>query len=332
MNDKRFTDSQQILLETLCRVSESELLKALDIFLRKHYQKIEKTDNYIIAYGDIPVGLIAHIDTVFPTPPDEIYFDEKYGVMWSPQGLGADDRAGIFAIIEIIGMGWRPTIIFTTGEEIGGVGAQNLVFDKPKVPCKLMYLIELDRAGFDDCVFYNCNNIDFTKYVESFKFKEAYGTYSDITFIAPVWEIAAVNLSIGYVEEHNYVERVFIDAIYETIDKVIKMLKDSLYLKEPFKYISKSKEEEYICEEIGTCAGCGQTDSLWSLIPVDDKYYCLDCVPKYVNWCKNCNEAYSIIPGVEDRGVCPKCLEKIGLGGKDGSERNRRKKRNHRKA
>lgn len=46
--------------------------------------------------------------------------------MWSPQGLGADDRAGIFAIIQIIKSGLRPHIILTTDEEVGGVGADLL--------------------------------------------------------------------------------------------------------------------------------------------------------------------------------------------------------------
>ena len=38
-------------------------------------------------------------------------------VMISPDGLGADDRAGVFMIMNIVKAGFRPHVIFTTDEE-----------------------------------------------------------------------------------------------------------------------------------------------------------------------------------------------------------------------
>lgn len=148
--------------------------------------------------------------------------------MWSPQGLGADDRAGVFAIITLIRKGYRPSIVFTMGEEIGGLGAMALITDYPTCPIQdLKYIIELDRAGEKDCVFYQCDNQNFTDYVSSFGFEEAHGTFSDISTIAPAWEVAAVNLSIGYEDEHSKVERLYINDMEDTINKVSKMLDDA---------------------------------------------------------------------------------------------------------
>ena len=72
--------------------------------------------------------------------------------------------------------------------------------------CGCKAIFQLDRRGSDECVFYDCDNPDFIKYVESFGFKEAYGSFSDISIIAPAWGVAAANLSVGYYLEHSNAE------------------------------------------------------------------------------------------------------------------------------
>lgn len=87
------------------------------------------------------------------------------------------------------------------------VRAQTLETEKIKGPsCKLKAIFELDRCGKDDMVFYGCNNPDFENYIEKFGFTFGWGTFSDISVIAPAWKVAAVNLSIGYVGEHMQTE------------------------------------------------------------------------------------------------------------------------------
>jgi putative aminopeptidase FrvX len=81
-------------------------------------------------------------------------------VIWSPDALGADDRAGVFAIIKILQSGLRPHIIFTTDEETGGYGAKALTSNACPFQ-DVRYFIELDRQGALDCVFYNCDNKHF---------------------------------------------------------------------------------------------------------------------------------------------------------------------------
>lgn len=213
----------------LAVLSQEQLRKVLIKYVRKHYKskQIKATKDYILVSGNIPVCLVAHLDTVHPYPPVQIYYDKDEDVIWSPQGLGADDRAGIFAIIRLLEMGLRPHIIFTTDEEKGGLGAESLVKTYKKCPFKnVKYFIELDRQGYDDCVFYHCNNESFTEYIESFGFKTVMGTYTDICDFMEAWGIAGVNLSIGYFNEHTLAEYLVSNALKETILKIVEMLKN----------------------------------------------------------------------------------------------------------
>lgn len=136
----------------------------------------------------------------------------------------------------------RPTIILCQDEEAGCLGALELVKTIPVCPVDLKYLIELDRAGYDDCVFYDCANKEFIKYVESCGFTYDVGSFSDISILAPAWGIAAVNLSIGYDNEHSYGEILHVDWMYKTIGKVVAlMLSDNKAPK--FEYIPAKKAQ-----------------------------------------------------------------------------------------
>lgn len=213
--------------EQFFSLNQKQLLKAMKHYLGGKYKNIIDTEDYLVAVGDIPIALTAHLDTVFTTPPKNIYYDRTKNIIWSPEGLGADDRAGVYAIIQIIKSGLRPTIIFTTGEEDGCIGANKLVTEAPDAPTELKYIIELDRRGNDDCVFYSCNNSLFDEYVESFGFVTKFGSFSDISAICPIWGVAGVNLSIGYENEHSVSETLHIGHMFNTIKKVKRMLEDA---------------------------------------------------------------------------------------------------------
>jgi len=128
-NVKKISNSDVQLFTTIARMNQTDLLRLMRNFLWKHYQpeKIVATSKFILCEGTEPIMLVAHLDTVFKTHPIHIYLDRQYNVMWSPEGLGADDRAGVFAIIKIIQAGYRPHICLTTDEECGGIGASALI-------------------------------------------------------------------------------------------------------------------------------------------------------------------------------------------------------------
>lgn len=238
------------LIKTICCLKSENLEKFLVRFLQeKDYKNIiYKEDKYIIAEGELPVCLITHLDTVFSYVPkmDGFLFDSEKQILWFPYGSGFDDRAGVAAIITVLNKGYKPSIIFTQDEELGGVGATSIVSRFKKCPFKKCNaLIELDRMGEKDCVFYNCDNRDFVKYIESFGFKEAKGTFTDISIIAPQWKIAATNLSIGYLDEHTTSERLNIDWFNKSLERVFKILDASKNMKF-YKYIKKYDDFNFL--------------------------------------------------------------------------------------
>ena len=317
-------------------------------FLKNTYDNVKSTKDFIYAEGDIPIALVAHLDTVFPQPPKNIYYDSNKGVVWSPEGLGADDRAGVFIILKIIKLGFKPHIIFTTDEERGGYGASQLVLVKKEQPFKqLKYLIQLDRRGTNDCVFYDCDNKKFIEYVESFGFAEDFGSFSDISILCPAWKTAGVNLSVGYEDEHSVSETLHINPMFATIQKVIAMLRDVDNAKtfkyipakwyEKYYYSNKKKHnfyydfltdydtyDDYLYGDSGyslltddvICDKCGHVFQEYETIPVEMpnhaiKYICPDCLSvDEVGWCYNCGEAYELDENHKDN-FCYTCREEL---------------------
>ena len=197
------------------------------ILKSKGYNRIIEDDMFILAEGELPVCLIAHTDTVFSRPPSAFFFDKEKTTLWSPQGLGSDDRAGVYAILRLLDRGYKPSILFTDLEEQGCIGAGSVVNYFAKCPfedCKA--LIQLDRRGSRDSVYYDCSNDEFEDKINSYGFITNWGTFTDISVIAPAWGIAAVNLSVGYQNEHSIAEYVNMRQLENTIEKVSKMLDD----------------------------------------------------------------------------------------------------------
>ena len=91
----------------------------------------------------------------------------------------------------------------------------------------LKLIIEIDRRGSNDAVFYQCANLDFEKYITGKGFKVAQGSFSDISLIAPELGIAAVNLSSGYYNAHSLHEYIIRSELESTIEKVCEIVADA---------------------------------------------------------------------------------------------------------
>lgn len=270
-------------------MTQEALRKSLVNVLKKHYTNVIATKEYVMAQGETPIALVAHLDTVFSYGKRKIYYDQEAQVIWSPHGLGADDRAGVFAILQIIQHGFRPTVIFTTDEELGCLGADQLVLDYPEPPWPINYIVQLDRQGANDCVFYNCNNPKFEKYIEEFGFVSDFGSFSDISSICPTWGIAGVNLSIGYINEHTLQETLHVKFWKRTIKQVEKMLKKEEI--PAFDYIPLRIRGRKFLNYL-TCSGCGEMTDPYLVIPVDNEVFCPTCSVDKIDWCKKCGAPY----------------------------------------
>lgn len=240
---------------TICKMTQKTLKKYLIKKLKGYYDKenICARDGFIFVKGEIPVMVTAHMDTVHTKVIEDFYEwteeqeDKTKGlkydvhVLSSPQGIGGDDRCGIWMILQMLELGYRPFIIFNEDEEIGCVGATKFCkkgnADLHEMCKEIKFIIELDRRGKHDLVFYSCANDDFSDWCEKVtNWKEDYGSCSDISYLAPELGCAAVNLSCGYYDEHKLWHTVKIEEMFNTLSTAIKMI-DASETVERFEYV-----------------------------------------------------------------------------------------------
>lgn len=205
----------------ICKMPQAELKKYLFKKLRKTHEDIEWRDGFLYAKGEFPVLLVAHMDTVHKEVVKDVICSD--GKISSPQGIGGDDRCGIYMILEIVKQ-FNCSVLFCEDEEIGGVGATKFTKSECSNTVDAHYIIELDRKGNTDAVFYDCDNPDFTDFITKEYFKESYGTFSDISIIAPHLKLAAVNLSSGYYNAHTTLEYVVEQDVDNILTNVLAML------------------------------------------------------------------------------------------------------------
>lgn len=212
----------------LCKASQKELKKFLgNYMIANGYDDVYEGDGFIYARGTLPVLLTAHMDTVHKELVKDYYEERVDGkhILRSPQGIGGDDRCGIYMILELIKT-HKCSVLFCEDEEIGGVGSDKFIltslFDELK---EMKYMIELDRANENDAVFYDCDNPEFTKFIiDNTDLKEAWGSFSDISNLAPAAKVAAVNISCGYYHAHTTGEEVVVEEMLHNIEVVRKLL------------------------------------------------------------------------------------------------------------
>lgn len=214
----------------------SKTQKQLKNYLHKELIKADykplAQDGFLYAKGELPVLLIAHLDTVHKDTP--CVFINSNGILSSPQGIGGDDRCGVYIILEII-KELKCSVLFTEDEEIGCVGATKFASSNVAKNIDVNYIIEFDRRGKNDAVFYDCDNPEFTEFItgNSF-FKTSYGSFSDISIIAPELGLAAVNLSSGYYDEHTVKETINLSQVNRIIKEAKKLIQIPA---EKFEYI-----------------------------------------------------------------------------------------------
>lgn len=226
-----FSLSDQKLMERFKKARIKGLGKAVSV-----------RDMFVYRPGSVPVLLVAHVDCVLSHPTEKDV--KQYGdLIYSETGqLGGDDRAGVLAIFELLRQGYRPHVLLTNYEEVGGIGADcaaEYLKDTIK-KANIRYIVELDRREDNDACFYGDTNEEFQDFITAFGFKSAHGSFSDITVLCPAWGISGVNLSIGYYNAHTDRDFVCVDNVMQTITRVKKMLE--LDLNSP---IYEYKEREW---------------------------------------------------------------------------------------
>lgn len=218
-------------LEDFLTPTQAELFQSLGRMFGK--TAICKKGKYILIPGEAPVMLIAHLDTVHKERVKQICKSDRGNILMSPQGIGGDDRCGVYALVTAHKLSpVKPWLLFTCDEEKGCVGADDFCVQhqKGKLPKKLdalKALVEIDRRGKNDAVYYDCNNPEFEAYITGKGFQTAAGSFSDISYIAPELGVAAVNLSAGYYNAHTLYEYIDRKQLNATVKKVVEIVRDA---------------------------------------------------------------------------------------------------------
>ena len=223
------------IFEMICRMSQSELKRYVSVELLKTHKDVYSGDGYVFAQGTFPVLLVAHLDTVHKEKCDLIITDVHEGSLSSPQGIGGDDRCGVFMIFEVLKR-FNCSVLFCEDEEIGTVGAKKFIATDLASTLEFNYIIEFDRKGKNDAVFYDCDNEDFEAFITKEYYKTSWGSFSDISVVAPFLKCAAVNLSCGYYNAHTTKEYVVITEMLASINAACDILERTTE-KDKFEYI-----------------------------------------------------------------------------------------------
>lgn len=229
--------------KNICNMEQEDLKPKLkNILSSMGYKDIKNEDGFLYAKGEVPVLLLAHMDTVHNFTPFiiEIKETERGTELSSPFGIGGDDRCGIYMILQII-KELKCSVLFLEDEEIGCIGAKLFSNTEYVKDLGVNYMIEFDRRGSKDAVFYNCDNAEFEDFVTEDFFVTNWGSCSDISHVAPAAGIAAVNLSCGYYSEHTKHEKV----IFEEMETVIEHAKALIRkpVNEPFVYVESTYDD-----------------------------------------------------------------------------------------
>ena len=223
----------------ICKKSQHELKEWLKEEITKEY--IEG-DGYLYFKGSTPVLLVAHLDTVHKRLPQKIIIEED--CICAKEGIGGDDRCGIYAILEILKT-HDISVLFCEDEESGCIGAEKFVKTElcKKLYGSFKYIMEFDRQGYEDAVYYDCDNRELKEFISSTEYwTEKEGIYSDVLVLGPALGSAYVNLSCGYFNQHTKEEYVIPSVIDRCIREAVKLLNKT----NEYKYFTY--QERSICE------------------------------------------------------------------------------------
>ena len=250
--------------------------------------------------------------------------------------LGADDKNGVWIILELLKAGKPINFIFSHGEEGGCVGIKQVVSNvelAKEIEKKSKYALIVDRRNSSDIIGYGnkyCVALDdkleeFSK-ANGYKFKKAHGLCSDADYISKLVE--CVNLSTGYYQAHSSSEFTNVKELVTTLNFVSLVVDDFVYSSvsgdrmREFKACGKPYSE-YTTEKKETKETKNNTKETSSYKDYLNKMYGQPGTVKEYSPSKSTNELVSILAytysdvtadnseDILDMGTCPICGETL---------------------
>lgn len=181
---------------------------------------------YIKGKRQNKVLLVAHADTYW-----DRNYDRDQGISQDLQiygntiinkngGLGADDRAGCAIIWLLKDLGH--SILITDGEEKRQQGSNWLMDNNPDIADEInkkhQFIIQFDRKNSNEFKCYDKGTEEFRKYIIQITSFTEPDKRAATDIKALCRDIAGVNLSVGYYNEHNSNEYLNIDHWQNTLE------------------------------------------------------------------------------------------------------------------
>lgn len=237
--------NKELLFNLYCIHSESGNEKKMRKFLRKVANacgatsvETDKFGNLLIVKGESETYpcLAAHMDQVQRNHSKDfrVIEIEDDVIGWSPkcheqQGLGADDKNGLFICLELLRKFDVMKVAFFVQEEVGGHGSDNVSLDFFK-DCR--FVIEPDRKGCSDLITsMSCGQVCSQDFIDAigyqqFGYREDHGTFTDVAnLVERGVGISCLNLSCGYYNAHSDEEITVLSHLQNCMDFVEHIVK-----------------------------------------------------------------------------------------------------------
>ena len=215
--------NKDLLFQLYAIHSPSGCEKKMRRFLKKQASACGATSVVQDSFGNLLITkgvsdtypcLAAHMDqvqnnhskdfTVFEYGDVVFAFSEKSGAQ---QGLGADDKNGIFICLECLRKYDVLKVAFFAGEEVGCVGSRQVDLDFFR-DCR--FIVEPDRMNGNDLITsMSVGDVCSDEFItalgaEQFGYKEAVGSITDVgELVERGVGISCLNLSCGYYNAHS---------------------------------------------------------------------------------------------------------------------------------
>lgn len=264
------------------RMSGSAEEAEFRVWLVKRYvdslKMVDEAGNLWFEIGKSRTLFAAHCDSVHHTTGANKFTVEDGVIHAKEECLGADDGAGVAILCHMLSSKVPGTYVFTTQEEVGGVGAKYIKDNFHHLLSNFDRSICFDRAGFDEIITVQggarCASTEFAEALasallsENLKYKESvHGVYTDNRdWCNEIFE--CVNLSVGYDSQHGPNESLDLIHLEALAKAVVKLDWEALpTVRDPF-------AKEYLaCSWEGLNSWNPRAHDDTSVYVEDDTYY-----------------------------------------------------------
>lgn len=209
-------------------------------FLKLNVEMSIITNDYMIySKSDTPKPMLCvHLDTINThgnkckiKPERDFEYDEHLGILGLTKNsplkcLGGDDRAGVWIALELINYmessgDYKYDVGFFKDEEVGCKGSTVYASEIDIHSINTTCYIGLDRKstkGVQEVALYGDDNKELTEIFNDLGYVTDMGSITDASNLSG--DVACVNLSVGYDNEHTKSEVLYIYSMLDTLEKL----------------------------------------------------------------------------------------------------------------